>query len=534
MIARTAAVGFLFLSGASQLIAQQGKVRIDRLSDQPLPAQSAPDDAVSLAMVPFIVNDSQVSDAWDANLDDEPLPPLEEELRLHGGAHLYAPEGDEFYEKSSHANSGHRSHSQHHAQVLRLPEWWKKPEPPLTGYTQFEGADPIYDSPRSKWFGEDGFQWEPRLVGYGSYELFGLALEQAGTRQDGIGHQLIVDFDLRLTGTERAHVQFRPFGRENTGGSFFQLNDRSNFDDNSTGIPDRWWIEGEFYSLFGGLLDDEFTPYDYHITLGKVPYRLHNLLLVNDEMMGVILAKNTLIVPPLSNLNLQGFYFFDDVNTSTPQSTELAGVHAQADWRHVFLEATLAYVSHSSDNAFDSRYAALSATKFFGPLSLAGRALYKGGDDAGRGDGSLYVLESNFTRSLPTSWQCKTGIDYAVFYANAFNATSGWNSISGANLNRLRSTFAVDPLVRITRGQNPSDTHGVSAGVQLFRDHQNESFIPEVAYEEPQGESVWGIGLRWQRKLGPRVYIDALGVMTWSDNEALDREGIFVSTFFVF
>lgn len=101
----------------------------------------------------------------------------------------------------------------------------------------------------------------------------------------------------------------------------------------------------------------------------------------------------------------------------------------------------------------------------------------------------------------------------------------------------------LEPLTKHVRGgplsqnharSNPSDTHGVSAGVQLFRDHQNESFIPEVAYEEPQGESVWGIGLRWQRKLGPRVYIDALGVMTWSDNEALDREGIFVSTFFVF
>jgi hypothetical protein len=462
----------------------------------------------------------------DPNLDDEFLPPLEEELRLHGGAHLYDEEGAAFDE---HAADFHD-----HVQVLRLPAWWVKPEPPLTGYAEFEGSDEIRDWPGSKWFGADGFQWEPRVVGYGSYEIFGLALEQAGTRQDGIGHQLIVDLDMRITGTERAHVQFRPFGRENTGGSFFQINDRSHYDDNSTGIPDRWWVEGEFYSLFGGLIDDQFTPLDYHITVGKVPYQLHNSLLVNDEMTGVILTKNTLIIPPLSNLNVQGFYFFDDVNTATPASTDLVGVHAQADWRHVFIEGTLAYVSHASDNRFDSRYGALSVTKFFGPLSLAGRALFKGGDDAGRGGGSLFVVESNFTRSLSHDLQCKTGIDYAVFYANVFNATSGWNSISGANLNRLRSTFEVDPLVRIARGQNPSDTYGVSVGVQLFRDHEDESFIPEVAYEEPQGESVWGIGLRWQKKLGPRVYLDALGVMTWSDNEALDREGLFVSTFIVF
>jgi hypothetical protein len=498
------------------LQAQDGSVRIvDReFQDlpEPAPIQSNPPHGAPRQ--------------FESDFDDEDLPPLEEELRRHGGAHLYAEEGDGFREGAAEFND--------HVQVLRLPQWWEKPEPPLTGFADFEGADEIRDYPGSQWFGSEGFQWEPRVVGYGSYEVFGLALEQGGQRQDGIGHQLIVDFDMRLTGTERAHVQFRPFGRENTGGSFFQINDRSHYDDNSTGIPDRWWIEGEFYSLFGGVIDDQFTPLDYHITVGKVPYRLHNSLLVNDEMTGVILTKNTLIVPPLSNLNVQGFYFFDDVNTATPKSTELVGLHAQADWRHVFIEGTLAYVSHASDNRHDARYGAASVTKFFGPLSLAGRALFKGGDEAGRGDGALYVIESNFTRTVPHELQCKTGIDYAVFYANVFSATSGWNSISGANLNRLRSTFAVDPLVRIARGENPSDTHGVSVGVQLFRDHEDESFMPEFAYEEPQGEPVWGFGLRWQKKLGPQIYIDALGVMTWSDNEALDREGVFVSTFLVF
>lgn len=519
-----AIVGLAVVSYAESLLAQDGVVRItdNQLRDLPSPANGIQDIPAVPAAAP-----ATVSPAVDllGELDDEPLPPLEEELRLHGGAHLYAGEGDGFRPDAADYHD--------HVQVLRLPDWWENPNP-VTGFADFDGADKIQDWPGAKWFGDEGYQWEPRFVGHGSYSLFGFLLEQNGTRQDGIGHQLIVDLDLRVTGTERAHVQFRPFGRENSGGSFYQFSDPADFDDNSTLIPDRWWIEGEFYSMFGGLIDDQFTPLDYHITAGKVPFRLHNSLLVNDEMTGVILTKNTLIIPPLANLNVQGFYFFDDVNSATPQSTDLVGMHAQADWRHAFIEGTFAYVSHSGDKGFDSRYGALSATKFFGPLSLAGRALFKDGDERGRGDGALYVLESNFTRSLSPELQCSTGIEYAVFYANLFRATSGWNTIAGANLNRLRSTFAVDPLVRIAQGQGPSDTQGVSLGVQLFREHEDESFIPEIAYEEPQGDSVWGVGLRWQRKLGPRVYIDALGVLTWSKNEALDREGIFVSTVWVF
>ncbi|MBI1313889.1 hypothetical protein GC176_21560 [bacterium] len=457
---------------------------------------------------------------------DEPLPPLEEELLLHGGSYLYSPEGDQFGFDESQEHG--------HAQVLRLPENWQKPLPPLTGSQEFLGPDEIQPWCGLKWFGENGFQWEPRFVTHGSYQVFGQALELGNARQDGIGHNLVLDFDLRVTGTERAHVQFRPFGRRNTGGSFFQLNDPSRYVDNSTIAPDRWWVEGELYSVFSDWLGDEFTPFDYHVTLGKVPYAVHNSLLINDEVTGVIVTKNTLIVPPLSNLLVQGFYFFDDVNTATPNATDLAGLHATADWQHTFFEATLAYVSHSGSNAYDSRYAAISATQFFGPLTLASRALFKGGDSAGTGSGELYVIETNFTRAASSRIECATGIEKAVVYANFFNATRGWSPIAGANFNRLQSNFAVNPLVRIGQGFNPNDTIGVAAGVELFRHHDDEQFIPEVAYEQVQGTPAWAVGLRWLRKLGPRIYLDASGVLSWSSDRSLEREGILVSTFVLF
>ncbi|MGZ0171951.1 MAG: hypothetical protein ACKVHE_20600 [Planctomycetales bacterium] len=508
---------------------------IVRLSDGLLPLaaptetnQNFSDVTTPLLNVSFLPPEGEVavSAAGEGELD-EPLPPLAEELHRFGGSSLYEADSQHSPTTQGHAFEEHAKH-------LRIPESFEKPLPPLTNYQEFLGADPIGSWEGLKWFGDDGFQWEPRLVTHGSYEMFGLFLEQGGTRQDSIGHQLVVDFDLRLTGTERAHVQFRPLGRRNTGGSFFQLDDPTGYDDNSTGIPDRWWIEGEFYSLFSGVIDDQFTPLDYHITVGKVPYAVHNSLLINDEVTGVIVNKNTLLIPPLSNLNVQGFYFFDDVDTATPRSTELVGMHASADWRNAFIEGTVAYVSHSDDNRFDSRYAAVSATKFFGPVTLAGRALFKSGDEGGTGDGALFVAESNLTRLAPHEISCATGIDHAVFYGNFFKATSGWSPISGANFDRLRTSFAVDPLIRIGQGVNPANTIGASLGVQLFRDHEDESITPEIAWEQPQGDSVWGVGLRWQRKLGPQIFLDASGMISWSDNRLLEREGVFVSTFVVF
>jgi hypothetical protein len=462
----------------------------------------------------------------EESVNDEPLPPLDEELANHGSYLYETPEPGLGFE--SHAGASD------HAQYLRLPEWYEGAQPPLTAYQDFMGADEVKSNLGLKWFGDDGFQWEPRFTGYGSWQMFGMLLEQGGTRQDTVGNQIVIDLDLRLTGTERAHVQFRPLGRRNTGGSYYQFNDPSRYVDHSTGIPDRWWIEGEVFSVFSRFLPDEFTPLDYHITLGKVPFAVHNSLLINDEVTGVIVTKNTLIIPPLSNLNLQGFYFIDDVDTATPNSTELVGVHAQADWRHAFLEATLAYVKHSADHNFDARYVAMSATKFFGPLSLASRAMFKHGDNGGTGDGELFVVESNFSRTMPESVTCATGIETAVVYANVFHATNGWSPISGGNFNRLRSTFAVDPLVRIGQGFNPAETTGVSLGVELFRHHEDEQIIPEIAYEELRGEPVWGVGVRWLRKLGPQMYLDASGVIAESATEAFDREGVFVSTFFVF
>jgi hypothetical protein len=462
-------------------------------------------------------------DGRESQTDDEPLPPLDEELWWHGGTQLYAPEGDHL---------GWPGQASHHP-VLRLPETYQAPQP-LTWGPEFLGADPIRFWPHLRWPGADGYQWEPRLVMYGEYSMFGFAFEENNTRFDAVGHQLLVDADLRLTETERLHVQFRPIGEGNSGGSYYRINAPAGYIDNSTGVPDRWWLEFELASVMSGFGCDPFVPRDFHVVAGKFPFLLQNGLLMNDDILGVVCNKNTLYLGGLSNLNVQLLYAPDDVDAFTNGGAQLCCVNVTADWRRVLWEFSYASLWHKNDPTRNSHFAALAVTKHLGTTTLTGRALFKMGDAGGRGAGQLFVIETNHTRVFTSSFCHWAGLEHGVFYLDAFRATEGWNSISGGNYDRLRTAFSVNPLVPISAARDPQDTTGVAMGVQLFRCHEDQSLTPEVAYETPGGASVWGAGLTYQRKTSRRTFFEATGVLNWSSDPTFRREGVMLSETIVF
>lgn len=452
--------------------------------------------------------------------EDERLPPLEEELWDHGGSHLYHPEGDRLGWPDQ---DGHDPDP-----LLRLPENYVDPEP-LTFFAQFQGEAPIKNS-IFHWFGPGAYDWEPRFVGYGSYQMNAIAYQADHTRSDGIGHQLIAELDLRLTGTERFHVQFRPLGKQNTGGSYYRFSDPSGYIDNSTGVPQRFWFEGELGSIFSGFLDP-FAVRDVNIVGGKFLFQLQNQLLVNDEILATVVSKNTVFWGSTSNMNVQAIYAASDVDNVADLNCPMYGTNVTIDHQRAFYELSYLYVPTPDASGRDQHFAAASRTAFFGNLSYAGRALFKFGDRAGTGDGQLFVIETNYTRYFPSQ---PLGIQFGVFYCNTFYASQGWNSAAGGAFNRLRSTFDVNPLVGISSGTQLGENFGSSLGVQLFRHNEDESLAPEVAFQTPNGDFVFGLGMRYQRKTGKRTYLEVLGLWNQSSNPALRRDGVFVSQFFLF
>ena len=440
---------------------------------------------------------------------DDTLPPLSLELFQHGGSYMYQTEGDRL---------GWPAPGHDHFDLLRIPSYYRAPEP-LTAFAEFNGSDHV----RQYLPGKSGYSKDPRFVGAGSYTIFGQAFKQDTARRDAIGHQLLLDLDLRLTGTERFHVQWRPVGERATGGSWYQLNSPTGYVDNSTTEPDRYWFEAELHSLLGPGRDP-LARKNTSLVIGKFPFAMHNSLLMNDEILGGVLSRNNIPLADLSNLNLQTFVGLNDVDTYAGTESQVTGLHATVDYQKELYELTYAYVN--SHGPRDTHFIGLSGTKFLGLLSVAGRALFKAGDSGGTGDAHLVVLETNYTRAFEHS--C-VGIEKAVFFSNAFHAGDGWNSIGGANFNRLRTAFEVNPLTRLSTTPGTSDTVGVTAGVQLFRHHADESLIPEVAWERPDGDNVYGFGLRYLLKTGPQTYLEVLGLVNRGTGRRHDREGVLVS-----
>lgn len=466
----------------------------------------------------------------DPYAEEQPvLPPVEAELAHRGGAHLYAPEGDEFNAQALSAIA------EGHEPPKRLPEWFQAPQP-ITCWTEYLGADPIQLSPHA-WPGPMGYQWEPRFVLAGQYDVFGIAFEEGGERFDGLGHNLTLEVDLRLTGTERFHLQHRPIGEDGSGGSFYQFNDVDAYRDNSTAEPARVWFEGELASIFGGWLHDPTHAWDINFAVGKFPLTLHNNLLMNDEVAGVVVGNNNLLAGGASNLNARLFWLFDDINSQdadgdTTLGTNVLGADAFIDFQHAFIEATYAYRQHGVSSRGDAHYVALSGTQFFGAGAATARAMAKIAGPADS-DGQLFVLEWNTHRAFADGLLPRSGIHHAVAYANAFYATEGWSPIAGANFNRIRSSFEVNPLVLIARGDR-DDTPGVALGVQLFGAGDDSSLTPEVAWEAPSGTSIFGAGLRYQQRTSVQSFLELRGLVNYSDHSPFDRDGVFASHHWLF
>ena len=202
-------------------------------------------------------------------------------------------------------------------------------------------------------------------------------------------------------------------------------------------------------------------------------------------------------------------------------------MNASLDHQRTFYEVSYLLLQNEHDSRCDARYAAISGHQVCRSARAGGDAgCSKRATPGDLGSGQLLVLESNYVRLFQNA---KFGVSKGVFYCNAFYASEGWTPISGGNFNRLRATFETNPLIRISAGVSTGQRWGAALGVQLFRHHEDESLIPEIAFEALDGEPVLGCGMRYLRKLGPRTYLESLGTFGFSDDPRYDREGVFVS-----
>ncbi|MBX3440422.1 MAG: hypothetical protein KF861_23230, partial [Planctomycetaceae bacterium] len=371
----------------------------------------------------------------------------------------------------------------------------------------------------------DGHQITPSLVIYGAYSIFGTAYQSGKDELVGIGHQMFIDVDFSLGATERIHAQWRPLGKKNTGGSFLRLNDGVDYIDHSSALPQRIWLEADISEVFSGVIPDT-VPADILLTAGLFPLEMHNRLLINDDVVGVIVSKNDIIQEPFSKILGQVFGAFDEVDMiPDEEDVRFVGTHWFIDWQTRNIEATYVHVAVQGQPDLNQDYFAVSLTQLWGVWNVAGRVLAQVGDDGRDGSGQLFVFESNWTRYFT---EHIVGFESLLLYANAYWATEGWQSISGGNFDRLRNTFEVNPLIRLSADPSGVVNRGFAVGTEFFALHKDLAVIPEIAVEFPGDSEVFGFGLRCRRKIGKRSQLELRCITSASGTEDLRRNGAFV------
>ncbi len=403
------------------------------------------------------------------------------------------------------------------------------PRPPIEwGYPMYQ-AGPI--GPGTTIFGEKN-PARPQLLMFGDLRL-GLAYNDNGAFDTAqMAARLNLNFDLRLTATERIHAFFRPFDRVEKG-----RNTRYEFGGNQGDVigdaeglfdmtPEAFFFEGDAGQILAGFTD-EYNLLDLPFSFGLMPLLFQNGVWMEDAILGGAFTLPAMNSPRLdiSNMDVTFFGGFDRVtskallapnNLFDDHGAELYGTAIFVETREAYIEMGYGYTRDTRADArgdFSYHNATIAVTKrWFGLVSNSVRLIGNFGQDPGRGfnktaDGWLVLMESSLVTAKPY-----TLLPYANFFVG-YNKPQSLARDFGAGgvLKNTGVNFETDGLTGFPKlDDTANDTYGGALGLQyLF--NLDQQFVIEVAGLKPfgrddkpgrvaKGDQV-ALGLRYQRPL---------------------------------
>ena len=244
--------------------------------------------------------------------------------------------------------------------------------------------------------------------------------DNGGDGQDfGVwANRLNLDFDLKLTATERLHAFWGPL---DDGGQFTRAEFR---DDNLDFFPeldddfDTLFFEGDLGYLWGGLTN-QWAPFDLPFVVGKYPLFFQNGVWMVDAIEGftfAIPAKHNASLD-WSNFDLSFFFGFDDVDSpafgNDDNAADVYGVNWFLDAYDGYVELGYAFLRDQTGQGLSYNNVGLAYTRrYFQRVSNSIRVIINSGQSPNAGqqtaDGTLLLLEnalissaSELLRALP-------------------------------------------------------------------------------------------------------------------------------------
>ena len=361
-----------------------------------------------------------------------------------------------------------------------------------------------------------GAVWQPALWVFGTYRTALQSFDGGSAPISEWAHRLDIFGNLRLSGTERAVIGFRPFDEAGNVGYSFRSGDGWQSDFNGT--LEHLFFEGDIGELFPSLDHSDSRAFDIGFSVGRQNLFFQDGMLVNDNIDAVGLTRNTLSSQGMSNLRITALYGWNNVHrddNTRDTSAHLIGLFTEADTPSSTINVDLVYILAGKSTG-DAFFASGSAVQRIGPFNTTFRistSLPVDGSTSASSRGTLLFNE--------LSWTPHHG--HNLFYINSFWGIDRFSSAArgpatGGPLGRTGILFSAIGMGQYGAplGNRADDAFGGSFGYQMFFSHTRKQLILEIGGRKDTNNIDDGsaaIGLRYQQAAGRRfiVQVDTFG-----------------------
>lgn len=324
--------------------------------------------------------------------------------------------------------------------------------------------------------------------------------------------ELNLNFDLRLTATERFTMFMAPLDRDNRNTRWLLDEDVVVSEANADILFGMF--EGDLGAITGGAVG-QTLPFDLPFALGLTPLLLQNGVWMEDAVLGVaatIPARNSPRLD-ISNIDITFMAAFDDIDSPAFEgNNNAAKMYGVLTWIEAcggYFEIDYAFLE-DRDRSRNRSYhnIAMAFTRRYGRfISNSLRLIVNAGQQTINGpntaDGALVLLENSLITSRPQSF-----VPYFNLFAGFDRPQSAARAAQAGGI--LRNTgilFETDGMTGFpTLDETANDTWGGALGLNILTPNFDQQLILEIATVQTRGNDAtrnilndqYGVGARYQ------------------------------------
>lgn len=386
-------------------------------------------------------------------------------------------------------------------------------------------------SPGFNWLGKHN-NVAPQFLIFGDARTAIASNTQQGDNVSQVAFEVNLDFDLKITSTERFHMFMAPVdnGKENTR----WLLDDGVFVDKFDANIDFGYFEGDLGAIVGGFTN-KTLPFDLPFTMGIIPMVIQNGVWMEDAFLGLaatIPARNSPRLD-ISNMDTTFFAGFDKINSDAfPEDDSAARMYGFAtfiDALNGYIELDYAYLEDRTINARSYHNIGMAFTRRYGRLiSNSTRVIINAGQATdivdNSADGVLLISENSLITGAPS-----TLVPYMNFFAGFDRPQSAARAAQAEGV--LRNTgilFESDGMTQYpTLDPTANDTYGGAIGINLIADDFSQQLVLEMAALGVMGDAAvrnaagpqYGLGFRYQLPLSNALIFRTDGMLGFFENQ---------------